>query len=100
MIISYGMYYNRSKIRNQPVLKKNLRCKSFGHRNFTGMKKNLQNFRGSDYLEDFRFEILNVMNLSLYPHCNRSLQGFAYKIFEVWNPRSRVYLPIRHSRNL
>nr|DAP77593.1 MAG TPA: hypothetical protein [Caudoviricetes sp.] len=22
MIISYGMYYNRSKIRNQPVLKK------------------------------------------------------------------------------
>lgn len=40
MIISYGMYYNRSKIRNQPVLKKFfLRCESFGHRNFTEMKK-------------------------------------------------------------
>nr|DAN24022.1 MAG TPA: hypothetical protein [Caudoviricetes sp.] len=43
MIISYGMYYNRSKIRNQLVLKKKffLRCKSFGHRNFTGMKKKI-----------------------------------------------------------
>ena len=103
MIISYGMYYNRSKIRNQPVLKKFffLRCKSFGHRNFTGMKKKIfKTYTVGVDLEDFRFEILNVMNLSLYPHCNRSLQGFAYKIFEVWNLRSRVCLPIHHSQNL